>query len=91
MGPDQLVLRHHAVLDVAIGKKVTPPAPPAGSNAESLKKHEEELQAFVKEDTLAQLILVSLMNDANVEQTATSKSAAEIWQKLTAVYEQCSG
>ncbi|KRX26070.1 hypothetical protein T07_13958 [Trichinella nelsoni] len=34
--------------------------------------------------TLAQLILVSSMNDA------TSKSAVEIWQRLTAVYEQSS-
>ncbi|KRZ83588.1 Retrovirus-related Pol polyprotein from transposon TNT 1-94 [Trichinella sp. T8] len=66
-------------------------APPAGSNAENLKKHEEALKAFEKEDTLAQLILVSSMNDANVELTATSKSSAEIWQKLTAVYEQSSG
>ncbi|KRZ65278.1 hypothetical protein T08_872 [Trichinella sp. T8] len=56
-------------------------APPAGSNAENLKKHEEALKAFEKEDTLAQLILVSSMNDANVELTATSKSSAEIWQK----------
>ncbi|KRY04711.1 hypothetical protein T12_5604, partial [Trichinella patagoniensis] len=86
----QLVLRHHAVLEVATGKKVAPMAPPAGSNAENLKKHEEALKAFEKEDTLAQLILVSSMNDANVELTATSKSSAEIWQKLTAVYEQSS-
>ncbi|KRX72067.1 Retrovirus-related Pol polyprotein from transposon TNT 1-94 [Trichinella sp. T6] len=68
-----------------------PMAPPAGSYAENLKKHEEALKAFEKEDTLAQLILVSSMNDANVELTATSKSSAEIWQKLTAVYEQSSG
>ncbi|KRX18120.1 hypothetical protein T07_1475 [Trichinella nelsoni] len=87
----QLVLRHHAVLVVATGKKVAPMAPPAGSNAENFKKHEEALKAFEKEDTLAQLILVSSMNDANVELTATSKSSAEIWQKLTAVYEQSSG
>ncbi|KRX18477.1 hypothetical protein T07_14947 [Trichinella nelsoni] len=72
---------------IAIGKKVAP----AVSNAESLKKHEEALKTFEKEDTLAQLILVSSMNDANVELTATSKFAVEIWQKLTAVYEQSSG
>ncbi|KRY38238.1 hypothetical protein T01_7136 [Trichinella spiralis] len=33
--------------------------------------------ACEKEDTLAQLILVSSMNDTSVELTATSKSAAE--------------
>ncbi|KRX54099.1 hypothetical protein T09_3125 [Trichinella sp. T9] len=79
----QLVLCHHAVLEVAIGKKVAP----AVSNAESLKKHEEALKTFEKEDTLAQLILVSSMNAVNVDLTATSKFAVEIWQKLTAVYE----
>ncbi|KRX77370.1 hypothetical protein T06_8934 [Trichinella sp. T6] len=31
------------------------------------------------------------MNDANVDLTARSKFALEIWQKLTAVYEQSSG
>ncbi|KRX38508.1 hypothetical protein T05_7600, partial [Trichinella murrelli] len=82
-----LVLCHHAVLEVAIGKKVAP----AVSNAESLKKHEEALKTFEKEDTLAQLILVSSMNAVNVDLTATSKFALEIWQKLTAVYEQSSG
>ncbi|KRY09142.1 Retrovirus-related Pol polyprotein from transposon TNT 1-94, partial [Trichinella patagoniensis] len=72
---------------IAIGKKVAP----AVSNAESLKKHEEALKTFEKEDILAQLILVSSMNAANVDLTATSKFALEIWQKLTAVYEQSSG
>ncbi|KRZ51634.1 PiggyBac transposable element-derived protein 2 [Trichinella nativa] len=83
----QLVLCHHAVLEVAIGKTVAP----AVSNPESLKKHEEALKTFEKEDTLAQLIFVSSMNDANVDLTARSKFALEIWQKLTAVYEQSSG
>ncbi|KRX77345.1 hypothetical protein T06_8766 [Trichinella sp. T6] len=45
----QLVLCHHAVLEVAIGKTVAP----AVSNPESLKKHEEALKTFEKEDTLA--------------------------------------
>ncbi|KRZ55486.1 hypothetical protein T02_6186 [Trichinella nativa] len=84
----QLVLRHRAALEVAICKKIAPSAPPAGSYAESLTKYKEALKAFEKvcsACTLAQLILVSSMNDVNVELMATSKSPPEIWHNFVAV------
>ncbi|KRX65697.1 hypothetical protein T09_1874 [Trichinella sp. T9] len=90
----QLVLRHRAALEVAICKKIAPSAPPAGSYAESLTKYKEALKAFEKvcsACTLAQLILVSSMNDVNVELMATSKSPPEIWHNFVAVKEQTSG
>jgi hypothetical protein len=40
---------------------------------------------------LAQGILVSNMNDSNVDITATCKSAHEIWSQLLLIYEQSSG
>uniref|UniRef100_A0A5S6QGJ6 DUF4219 domain-containing protein n=1 Tax=Trichuris muris TaxID=70415 RepID=A0A5S6QGJ6_TRIMR len=87
----ELLLRHHGVVDVVTGKKVAPKILSAEANVEDVQKHEEEAKCYEKEDTLAQLILVSSLNDANVELTSTSLSAADLWQKLLAVYEQSSG
>ncbi|KFD45703.1 hypothetical protein M513_13425 [Trichuris suis] len=87
----ELLLRYHGVLDVVIGKRVAPKTLPVGASAEDVKRHDEEVKCYEKEDTLAQLLLVSSMNEANVELTATSLSAADVWQKLLAVYEQSSG
>ncbi|GBN43944.1 hypothetical protein AVEN_268197-1 [Araneus ventricosus] len=44
----------------------------------------------MKDDSLAQLLLVGSMDDANVELTAESDSAKSIWEKLLSVYEQSS-
>ncbi|KHJ42432.1 zinc knuckle [Trichuris suis] len=87
----ELLLRYHGVLDVVIGRRVALKTLPVGAIAEDVKRHGEEVKCYEKEDTLAQLLLVSSMNEANVELTATSLSAADVWQKLLAVYEQSSG
>ncbi|GBM33096.1 hypothetical protein AVEN_9638-1 [Araneus ventricosus] len=45
----------------------------------------------MKDDSLAQLVLVGSMDDANVEFTAICDSGKSIWKKLLFVYEQSSG
>lgn len=83
-----ILLRHQEVLDVVNGTRVLPVEPKEeGANR---APYEAEMKAFTKADALAQLILVSTMNDANVDVTATCESAKEMWDKLLSVYEQSS-
>ncbi|GBM04432.1 hypothetical protein AVEN_35601-1 [Araneus ventricosus] len=52
--------------------------------------YEKSRKSSMKDDSLAQLVLVGSMDDANVELTATCDSAKSIWEKLLSVYEQSS-
>ncbi|GBL95435.1 hypothetical protein AVEN_154827-1 [Araneus ventricosus] len=53
--------------------------------------YEKSRKSFMKDDSLAQLVLVGNMDDANVELTATCDSGNSFWKKLLSVYEQSSG
>lgn len=82
----ELLLKHHDVYDVVMGKLVKPNASSSGDTTGSA-----ELKVFQKCDALAQLILVSSLGNANIDLTATCESAKAIWDKLISVYEQSSG
>jgi hypothetical protein len=87
----ELLLRHGEVLDIVTRNRKLPDEPRAAATAEECSKYEKELKRFMKDDALAQLILVGNMDDANVELTSTCDSAANTWDKLLSVYEQSSG
>lgn len=87
----ELLLRHHEVLEIARGDMVVPTKPGQGATEEQKRAFESELKNFNKSDALAQLILVSNLNDANVDLTASCDTAKAIWDKLFSVYEQSSG
>ena len=69
-----LVLKHHKVLGAVTGE-LTLSAD--GSNKDDIEA----------KDSLAQLILVSSLNDTNEELTSSCTTSKEIWEKLSSVYE----
>ncbi|GFQ96347.1 CCHC-type domain-containing protein [Trichonephila clavata] len=56
-----------------------------------LRMRKRREKAFVKDDSLAQLILVGNMDDSNAELTSVCNTAKSVWEKLLSVYEQRSG
>ncbi|GFQ85282.1 hypothetical protein TNCT_137561 [Trichonephila clavata] len=42
-------------------------------------------KAFIKDDSLAQLILVGSMDDSNAELTSVCNTAKSVWEKLLSV------
>ncbi|KAK9700734.1 hypothetical protein QE152_g31059 [Popillia japonica] len=88
----ELLLQHQEVLDIVKGNKGPPEVPDVKEPDAVKSKYEHDYKIFNKGEALAQLILVSSMNDMNIDlTTATCKSASEIWNKLLSVYEQSSG
>ncbi|GFY13392.1 uncharacterized protein TNCV_1802631 [Trichonephila clavipes] len=53
----ELLLRHHDVHDVVCGDRKCPSLP-ADASSEAVAAHVKAQKAFIKEDSLAQLILV---------------------------------
>ncbi|GFY10328.1 retrovirus-related Pol polyprotein from transposon TNT 1-94 [Trichonephila clavipes] len=85
----QLLLRHHDVHDVVCGDRKCPSLP-ADASSEAVAAHVKAQKAFIKDDSVAQLILVGNMDDSNVELTSICDTANCVWEKLLSVYEQSS-
>lgn len=68
-----------------------PEAPAAGATAGEIEAAEKRIASWKKKDTLAQLILVTHIDDRHNEITNTCTSAKAVWDKLTSMYEQPSG
>ncbi|XP_046737522.1 uncharacterized protein LOC124406210 [Diprion similis] len=86
-----LLLEHHEVKEIVLGTSCKPESPAADA-AETVKsKYEIDSKVFKKRNALAQLVLISSLNDTNIEVTATCNTAKETWEKLTSIYEQSSG
>ncbi|GFW93361.1 retrovirus-related Pol polyprotein from transposon TNT 1-94 [Trichonephila clavipes] len=83
----ELLLRHHDVHDVVCGDRKWPSVL-AEASAEPVATHEK---AFIKDDSLAQLILSGNMDDINAELKMICDTAKCVWEKLLSVYEQSSG
>ncbi|GFQ72109.1 2-hydroxyacyl-CoA lyase 2 [Trichonephila clavata] len=86
----ELLLRHHDVHDVVCGDRECPRLP-AEASAEAIAAYDKAQKAFIKDDSLAQLILVGNMDDSNAELTSVCNTAKSVWEKLLSVYEQSSG
>ncbi|KAK9704007.1 hypothetical protein QE152_g28554 [Popillia japonica] len=78
----ELLLQHQEVLDIVKGNEGLPEVPDVKDPDAVKSKYEHDYKIFNKGEALAQLILVSSMNDTNIDLTATCKSASEIWNKL---------
>ncbi|GBN79835.1 Retrovirus-related Pol polyprotein from transposon TNT 1-94 [Araneus ventricosus] len=86
----ELLLRHYDVHELISGDRVCPVLA-EDATPEVTVLYEKSRKSFMKDDSLAQHVLVGSMDDANVELTATCDSAKSIWEKLLSVYEQNSG
>ncbi|GFQ98173.1 retrovirus-related Pol polyprotein from transposon TNT 1-94 [Trichonephila clavata] len=86
----EILLQHHDVHDVVCGDRECPRLPVEAS-AEAIAAYEKAQKAFIKDDSLAQLILVGNMDDSNAELTSVCNTAKSVWEKLLSVYEQSSG
>ncbi|GFY01840.1 retrovirus-related Pol polyprotein from transposon TNT 1-94 [Trichonephila clavipes] len=86
----ELLLRHHDVHDVVCGDRKCLSLP-ADASSEAVAAHVKAQKAFIKDDSLAQLILVGNMDDSNAELTSICDTANCVWEKLLSVYEQSSG
>ncbi|GFR24645.1 retrovirus-related Pol polyprotein from transposon TNT 1-94 [Trichonephila clavata] len=86
----ELLLRHHDVHDVVCGDRECLRLL-AEASAEAIAAYEKAQKAFIKDDSLAQLILVGNMDDSNAELTSVCNTAKSVWEKLLSVYEQSSG
>ncbi|GFQ71153.1 retrovirus-related Pol polyprotein from transposon TNT 1-94 [Trichonephila clavata] len=64
---------------------------PAEASAEAIAAYEKAQKAFIKDDSLAQLILLGNMDDSNAELASVCNTAKSVWEKLLSVYEQSSG
>ncbi|GFQ95688.1 uncharacterized protein TNCT_96931 [Trichonephila clavata] len=82
----ELLLQHH---DVVCGDRECPSLL-AEASAEVIATYEKAQKAFVKDDSLAQLILVDNMDDSNAELTVVCNTAKSVWERLLSVYEQSS-
>ncbi|GFQ86462.1 e3 ubiquitin-protein ligase HUWE1 [Trichonephila clavata] len=69
----ELLLQHHDVHDVYGDREC--PRLPAEASAEAIAAYEKAQKAFVKDDSLAQLILVGNMDDSNSELTSVCNTA----------------
>ncbi|GBM13300.1 hypothetical protein AVEN_226285-1 [Araneus ventricosus] len=58
---------------------------------EAIVLYGKSRKSFMKDGSLAQIVLVGSMDDANVELTATCDSAKSIWEKLLSVNKQSNG
>ncbi|GFQ70017.1 retrovirus-related Pol polyprotein from transposon TNT 1-94, partial [Trichonephila clavata] len=83
----ELLLRHH---DVVCGDRECPRLP-AEASTEAIAAYEKAQKAFIKDDSLTQLILVGNMDDSNAELTSVCNTVKSVWEKLLSVYEQSSG
>ncbi|GFX09635.1 CCHC-type domain-containing protein [Trichonephila clavipes] len=86
----ELLSRHHDVHDVVCGDRKCPSLP-ADASSEVVAAHVKAQKVFIKDDPLAQLILVGNMDDSNAELTSICDTANCVWEKLLSVYEQSSG
>ncbi|GFQ97166.1 retrovirus-related Pol polyprotein from transposon TNT 1-94 [Trichonephila clavata] len=75
----ELLLRHHDVHDVVCGDRECPRLP-AVASAEAMAAYEKAQKAFIKDDSLAQLILVGNMDDSNAELTSVFNTAKSVWE-----------
>lgn len=66
----ELLLRHHEVLEIAQRNRVMLTKLGLKATADEMRAFEVESKSFIKSDALAQLILISSLNDANVDLTA---------------------
>ncbi|GFR08504.1 uncharacterized protein TNCT_2061 [Trichonephila clavata] len=71
----ELLLRHHDVHDVVCRDRECPRSP---AETEAIAAYEKAQKAFVKDDSLAQLILVGNMDDSNVELTSVCNTANSV-------------
>ncbi|GBM45837.1 hypothetical protein AVEN_64301-1, partial [Araneus ventricosus] len=67
------------------------PSLPDEASAELISAYEKGQKAFVKDDSLAQLILVGNIYGSNDELVATCNNAESVWERSLPVYEQNSG
>ncbi|GBO11147.1 hypothetical protein AVEN_21595-1 [Araneus ventricosus] len=74
MSQIELLLRHIDVYDVGTGDRECPNLPYEAS-AGLISVHENGRKAFIKDDILAQLIIVGNIDDRNVELTSICNSA----------------
>ncbi|GFS36173.1 retrovirus-related Pol polyprotein from transposon TNT 1-94, partial [Nephila pilipes] len=70
----ELLLRHH---DVVCGDRECPSFLDEAS-AEAIASYEKAQKAFIKDDSLAQLILGSNMDQSNVKLTAVCNTAKSV-------------
>ncbi|GFQ71938.1 retrovirus-related Pol polyprotein from transposon TNT 1-94 [Trichonephila clavata] len=84
-----IVMSHHDVHDFVCGDPECPSLP-AEASAEAIAAYEKAQKAVVKDDSLAQLILVGNMDDSNAELTSVCNTLKSVWEKLLSVYEQSS-
>ncbi|GBM37859.1 hypothetical protein AVEN_193378-1 [Araneus ventricosus] len=73
----ELLLRHHGIHELISGDRVCPVLA-EDATPEVTVLYEKSRKSFMKDDSLAQLALVGIMDDVNVELTATSESAKSI-------------
>ncbi|GFQ77592.1 retrovirus-related Pol polyprotein from transposon TNT 1-94 [Trichonephila clavata] len=86
----ELLLRHNDVHDVVCRDRECPRLP-AEASAEAISAYEKAQKDFIKDDYLAQLILVGNMDDSNAELTSVCTTSKSVWEKWLSVYEQSSG
>ncbi|GFQ76746.1 uncharacterized protein TNCT_407721 [Trichonephila clavata] len=83
----KFLVRHHDV----VCEDWECPSLPAESSVEAITAYEKAQKAFIKDDSLAQLILVGNMDNSNAESTVVCNIAKSVWKKLLSVYGQNSG
>jgi len=56
----------------------------------SSETDKQKMKEFEDADTLRQMLLVSSLDNSNIQLTATCLTGRSFWEKLTSVYEQSS-
>ena len=83
----RVILNSHGTLEVALGESVKP-IPAAAADDAARAAHTKELASWKKLDATAQKVIVRTIGPQPTMHIINCTSAADMWQKLSSIYEQ---
>lgn len=84
----RVLLNLHGALKVALGTNAKPAALAEGANKATRTAYIKSLAAWEKADAMAQKVIVTTIADQPTLHIINCATAAEMWLKLTSIYEQ---
>lgn len=84
----RVILNSHGALDVTLGTDVRPADPGDTTNETTHAAYTKNLATWNKADAIAQKIIVTTVGEQPTLHIINCTTAAEMWQKLTSIYEQ---
>lgn len=84
----RVILNSHGALDVTLGTDVRPVDPGNTANEAARAAYAKHLATWNKADAIAQKVIVTTVGEQPTLHIINCTTAAEMWQRLTSIYEQ---